>query len=168
MEIPDNHFAGFGINVREGHPPVTLAVRYRIPGNAALAPVRKEGSVIGTIDAGWHTRTSYRICSLTFAAKKDQKYLPSQFFIPAKIPPELPEPPDFLPDRGCMVWGDREIVLRTGGASRSGMSRRVPWLSEPSDSKPQANPILYARSFCRIQFAAFIYPRSSAFLIVSE
>ena len=42
-----------------------------------------------------------------------------QFLIPAIIPPELPEPEDFFPGRGCMVVG-REIVRRGAGASRSG------------------------------------------------
>jgi len=58
----------------------------------------------------------------------------------------------FLPVGG----GGREIVRFGAGASFGGISLRVPFGSSPDGSKPHANPILYAFSFWRIQFAAFI------------
>jgi hypothetical protein len=53
------------------------------------------------------------------------------------------------------------------GGSRTGMSLIIAEGCVLSGSKPHENPILYALSFWRIQFAAAIYPRSSAFLTVS-
>src|SRR5208283_5633456 len=63
--------------------------------------------------------------------------------------------------------GGWETVRLWEGSDRSGTSRIVLRGSSASGSNPQEKPTLYAFSFWRIQFAAAMYPRSSARRTVS-